>query len=216
MHKINAFIFDFDGTLGDSSQCGLIATQEAFDELGYPVPSHEQIEYYMGIPIEQSFKLMLQNIVSDEDFNHLLTTFRHKYALYEEDYLSSFPNINETLSQLKANGAQLFVLSSKKTEVLERNMTALGLSHLFTEVIGSDKVTAYKPDPAGILYLINHYNLDSQQTMMIGDATFDIQMGKRANVYTCAVTWGAHTKELLLNESPTYLVNNANEWLNFI
>ncbi|MCW6682245.1 HAD family hydrolase [Aerococcaceae bacterium NML160702] len=213
---IRAFIFDFDGTIGDSSECGLRATQEAFAELGYGIPSRDQIEYYMGIPIEQSFKLMLPHEISDTDFNALLTFFREKYATYEDEYLSSFAHVADTLRQLKARGSQLFVLSSKKTDVLHRNVATLGLIDLFTEIVGSDKVTAYKPDPAGILYLMHKYQLNPQQTIMIGDATFDIQMGNRAPVQTCAVTWGAHSLELLQAERPTFIVNCATEWLRLI
>lgn len=213
---IRAFIFDFDGTIGDSSECGLRATQETFAELGYGIPSRDQIEYYMGIPIEQSFKLMLPHEISDTDFNELLTFFREKYATFEDEYLSSFAHVADTLRQLKARGSQLFVLSSKKTDVLHRNGATLGLIDLFTEIVGSDKVTAYKPDPAGILYLIHKYQLNPQQTIMIGDATFDIQMGNRAQVQTCAVTWGAHSLELLQAERPTFIVNYATEWLRLI
>ncbi|MCW6659925.1 HAD family hydrolase [Aerococcaceae bacterium NML191292] len=213
---IRAFIFDFDGTIGDSSECGLRATQETFAESGYGIPSRDQIEYYMGIPIEQSFKLMLPHEISGTDFNALLTFFREKYATYEDEYLSSFAHVADTLRQLKARGSQLFVLSSKKTDVLHWNVATLGLIDLFTEIVGSDKVTAYKPDPVGILYLMHKYQLNPQQTIMIGDATFDIQMGNRAQVQTCAVTWGAHSLDLLQAERPTFIVNYATEWLRLI
>lgn len=56
---MKSYIFDFDGTIADSKQCSILATKEAFQILDLEIPSIEDIEYYMGIPIEQSFKQML-------------------------------------------------------------------------------------------------------------------------------------------------------------
>ncbi|WP_252902762.1 HAD hydrolase-like protein [Paucilactobacillus hokkaidonensis] len=50
------YIFDFDGTLADSGQAAVLATQSAFKEFNLATPTTSQIEYYMGIPIEVSFK----------------------------------------------------------------------------------------------------------------------------------------------------------------
>lgn len=63
MLEMKNYIFDFDGTLTDSEQCSIIATQQAFQNQGYKVPTAEQITYYMGVPIEKSFPLMIDEIV---------------------------------------------------------------------------------------------------------------------------------------------------------
>ena len=72
-------IFDFDGTIVDSKECSIVATQKSFKERGLEEPTVNLIEYYMGIPIEK-----------------------------------------------------LFVVSSKKTDVLIRNLEILDIDHLFT------------------------------------------------------------------------------------
>ena len=48
-------IFDFDGTIADSKECSIVATQKSFKERGLEEPTVNLIEYYMGIPIEKSF-----------------------------------------------------------------------------------------------------------------------------------------------------------------
>ncbi|MBE1556741.1 HAD family hydrolase [Sporosarcina limicola] len=50
----------------------------------------------------------------------------------------------------------------------------------------------YKPHPDGILKLVELYSLDKAETVMIGDAIFDLQMAKAADVASCGVTWGSH------------------------
>lgn len=208
---MKAIIFDFDGTLADSGECGLLATQQAFNELGLAVPSKEQIDYYMGIPIEQSFHEMTNHTLNEEQFKQLLNNFRQAYRQFEEQTISAFPTIDEVLSSLKQHGLLLFVVSSKKTDVLYRNLQKLKLDQFFTDWIGSDQVEHYKPHPDGIYKIIERYSLNTMDCVMIGDAIFDIQMGKAAGCKTVAVNWGSHSKTQLLEEEPTFFAHEVND-----
>ena len=210
---MNNYIFDFDGTLADSKFCSVIATQDAFKEFGLNVPSNEQIEHFMGIPIEVSFKEMTDYVFTDESFNYLLQIFRKHYKANENDTLAVFSNIPELLQELKSEGKQLFVVSSKKSDVLLRNLQKLKIDIYFKDIIGSDKVTHYKPHPEGILRIVELYDLNKEETLMIGDAIFDLQMAKSANVASCGVTWGSHKREKLLEEEPTFLIDEVNQLL---
>lgn len=214
--KITAIIFDFDGTLGDSKECGIIATKKAFEQFQLEVPSEEQIEYYMGIPIEQSFKEMSKRELNPDEFDNLLTAFRAFYKQYEEKYLRVFPGTKEMLSSLYADGKPLFVVSSKHSGVLERNLVSLGIAEYFKEVIGSDKVSHYKPHPEGIEYVLRGHQLAADETLMVGDAVFDLQMGKSAGVHTAAVTWGSHSEENLKKEAPDFVAHSNQELLDWI
>ena len=86
----------------------------------------------------------------------------------------------------------------------------------FEEIIGSDAVTHYKPHPEGINKVVAHYQFDPTKTIMIGDAIFDIQMGKAAGVKTIAVTWGSHDPKKLSEENPDALVDAPREILDFL
>ncbi|MFD3449907.1 HAD family hydrolase [Microbacteriaceae bacterium 4G12] len=207
------YIFDFDGTLVDSKQCSLLATQKAFEILQLNIPSQKQIEYYMGIPIEQSFSLMADRDLTEEEYNHLLETFRNYYKQFENQTLVLFTNIPAVLEKLKRENNRLFVISSKKSDVLLRNLQTLEIDHYFDNLIGSDQVSHYKPHPAGILQLQAIHDLDLEKSIMIGDAIFDIQMGAAAGCKTCAVTWGSHSKSNLLAQNPTYCIDEVEELL---
>lgn len=207
------YIFDFDGTLADSKLCSVIATQDAFKEFGLDVPSTQQIEHYMGIPIEVSFKEMTDYIFTDEAFQLLLQIFRKHYKANENNTLTAFRNIPEVLQELKSANKQLFVVSSKKSDVLLRNLQKLKIDTYFKDIIGSDKVTHYKPHPEGIKKLVELYDLVKEETVMIGDAIFDLQMAKSADVTSCGVTWGSHRRENLLMEEPTFLIDEVHQLL---
>jgi phosphoglycolate phosphatase len=92
-----------------------------------------------------------------------------------------------------------------------RNLQMLGIDKYFKDIIGSDKVSNYKPHPEGILKILELYTLKPEETIMIGDAVFDLQMAKAANVLSCGVTWGSHQKEKLSKENPTFLVEEVQQ-----
>lgn len=206
-------IFDFDGTIADSKECSIVATQKSFKERGLEEPTVNLIEYYMGIPIEKSFSLMSSVDLDDHQLEALIKTFRQNYKEVESSYLKLYKHMTEQLQSLSKD-KQLFVVSSKKTDVLIRNLEILDIDHLFTEVIGSDKVNHYKPSPDGINYILNKYQLENEETISIGDAIFDMQMANSAKVASCAVTWGTHSIEELKSENPTYIIHEVTE-LNF-
>lgn len=206
-------IFDFDGTIVDSKECSIVATQKSFKERGLEEPTVNLIEYYMGIPIEKSFSLMSSVDLDDHQLEALIKTFRQNYKEVESSYLKLYKHMTEQLQSLSKD-KQLFVVSSKKTDVLIRNLEILDIDHLFTEVIGSDKVNHYKPSPDGINYILNKYQLENEETIYIGDAIFDMQMANSAKVASYAVTWGTHSIEELKSENPTYIIHEVTE-LNF-
>jgi len=206
-------IFDFDGTIADSKECSIVATQKSFKERGLEEPTVNLIEYYMGIPIEKSFSLMSSVDLDDHQLEALIKTFRQNYKEVESSYLKLYKHMTEQLQSLSKD-KQLFVVSSKKTDVLIRNLEILDIDHLFKEVIGSDKVNHYKPSPDGINYILNKYQLENEETIYIGDAIFDMQMANSAKVASCAVTWGTHSIEELKSENPTYIIHEVTE-LNF-
>ncbi len=77
-------------------------------------------------------------------------------------------------------------------------------------------VTQKKPNPEMLLITLKKLRVDYRDAVMIGDTTFDIEMGKAINMDTIAVTWGAHTKEMLQQSGPTYMIDSFSELLRFI
>ncbi|MGM0232150.1 HAD family hydrolase [Enterococcus sp. AZ094] len=216
MKKIECVIFDLDGTLLDSRECSIKATKAAFTEMGLKVPSEVVIEHYMGIPIEESFFKMSEQPLDQETATELIRVFRTYYQTYEESTLNVFPEIPHVLEILMKRKVPCFVVSSKKTAVVKRNLAAQSLVAFFEEIIGSDAVSHYKPHPEGIDKVVTHYQFDPTRTIMVGDAIFDIQMGKAAGVKTIAVTWGSHDAKKLSAEKPDALAEAPQDILDYI
>lgn len=202
-------MFDFDGTLADSGKTAVLATQKTFADFGLVEPSSDQIRGYMGIPIEKSFPLL----GATKDLDEMFDSFRQNYQTLEADNVKLYPKIKEVLARLKENGKQIYAVSSKHSEALRRNLKLLGIVEYFDDLVGSDQVKHYKPAPDGIELLLERYELSKKETVMIGDAIYDIQMGHAAGVKTAGVFWGAFDWDAVLEQKPTFTLMKVEQLL---
>ena len=205
------YLFDFDGTLADTAAVTVAAFNQAFQAMGQPEPDPNVVKDYMGVPIEVSFPEMMPTL-TDAQLEEAYDYFRTAYKDYEHK-TTLFDGIKEVLDTLHSEGKYLAIVSSKVTPSLKRLLDFLEIADDFKDVVGSDQVTHYKPAPDGINLLISRNQLQAAETVMIGDARYDLQMGKNAGVKTCGCTWGAYNVQSLKDEEPTYLLNSPKDLL---
>lgn len=211
------FLFDFDGTIADSGDAATLATQACFKDFDLEVPTAETVRYYMGVPIEIFIPELVEKQgkhYSAEQFEAMYDSFRRHYGEIEQETTTLFPQMKDTLTALKDAGKKLFIVSSKASTSLKRNLKTLGIADLFDDLIGSDQVEHYKPAPDGVLMVIEKYHLDKNESVMIGDAKYDLQMGKAAGVKTCGCLWDTFDAQLLKAENPDFLSEKPAELLN--
>ena len=211
------FLFDFDGTIADSGDAATLATQACFKDFDLEVPTAETVRYYMGVPIEIFIPELVEKQgkhYSAEQFEAMYDSFRRYYGEIEHETTTLFPQMKDTLTALKDAGKKLFIVSSKASTSLKRNLKTLGIADLFDDLIGSDQVEHYKPAPDGVLMVIEKYHLDKNESVMIGDAKYDLQMGKAAGVKTCGCLWDTFDAQLLKAENPDFLLEKPAELLN--
>ena len=202
-------LFDFDGTLADSAQCSILATQAAFTAQHLPAPDAAAIVHSMGIPIETAFRSLGAAALSDAAYAALLADFRRYYSDYTADHVRLFPGISALLA--KAQHKPLAIVSSKRNARLRDNSTRLGIDGYIDVCIGSDQVTHYKPHPDSVHVALAAlgYHGAPEAVITVGDATGDIRMGQAAGIRTCAVTWGAHDATTLAAARPDTLVHDV-------
>ena len=207
--SLQSVLFDFDGTLADSGQCAVIATQQAFREHQLPAPPAAAIVQHMGIPIERCFRSLGAADLDDIAFAALLATFRQHYAAAAASHIHLYPGISDLLAALKAQGRSCGIISSKKAAVLRDNCAQLGIVAQFDVFVGSDDVRHYKPHPEGIERALAVLACPAGRAIYVGDAVSDIAAGRAAGVQTCAVTWGAHDAAALAAATPDFLLGDV-------
>lgn len=212
-----AVFFDFDGTLADSGECSVLATQAAFTASGLSVPEASTIRRVMGVPIEQSFRELGAAQFSNRDFAFLLQKFRSEYKRFESVTLKPYPGITELVAGLRSASIKLAIVSSKSTVTLARNCALLNLTALFDLLIGSDNVAHYKPDPEGVFKAMEFHSLaTASRVLVVGDSPLDIAMAKNAGAVSGAAMWGTSSPTSLVNSKPDITFNRPDEITKFV
>ena len=128
------------------------------------------------------------------------------------------PDIKERLDKellvntyWQSNMMLLLKRANKYFPLIEKILKALSFSKPFGSIIGGDSLDVKKPDPKGLLLMMNKFNCPPEKTLMIGDSAIDIETGKHAGVITCGVTYGLGNLDSLTNSNPDYLIDNLSQ-----
>jgi phosphoglycolate phosphatase len=211
------FIFDFDGTLADTTECITSSFQRSIEKAGLPSVSREKIIYLMGLPLKEVYKALLGATYEDDFYESLIKCYREHYTVFMPTKTHLYEGIEDILSSLKRRKRLCTIATSKKTALVALNAKYLGIHQYFDLIVGDDAVSLKKPDPEMVLHTLEELQIpDKSKVLVIGDSIFDIEMGNAAGVDTCAVTWGAHTTAELRKSSPTYLLENTAELFSLV
>ena len=205
MKKYPLLIFDWDGTLVDSKGLAVFAVQKIAEDLNYPMPSLESINYWFGLELME----MLQKLFPDGDLPQLVERF---YYYFSEERAGNgfFEGAVEMLAYLKDSNFLLAVATNRIKVKLERALELAGIKDLFVATYTSDEYAA-KPDPMMLFALLKELNMSPEDALMIGDTIFDMQFARNAGVDGLAACYGHHTQEQLAVYNPVGFIRNLGE-----
>jgi phosphoglycolate phosphatase len=206
-------IFDCDGTLVDSRAGIVRVLRMALADLGLDDSGCDAaLAEVIGLSLPQAAAALLPDQSHDMQ-TRLVDAYRHHYKLCADagelrDAL--FPGTRELLVELHAAGHILAIATGKSMRGLQRTLEDHDLGGLFQSLSTADTFPS-KPNPAMVEAILDQHNLPPEDAMMIGDTTYDIEMGHYAGVWTCAVTFGCHTRAQLATARPHYWINTMDE-----
>jgi len=199
-------IFDWDGTLADSTAVIKRALQRSAEDLGYPVPSDEQAAFIIGMGLRPALEHAIPTL-REEDLRPLTDRFRHHFTTGENEIVL-FDGVPEMLAALRARGHWLAVATGKSRRGLDRAFDTLGLRDHFVASRCADEGFS-KPHPGMLHALFDQTGLSAADAVMIGDTTHDLQLAENAGSASIAVTYGAHDRRLLEAHKPLTLVDSV-------
>lgn len=208
---IKNYIFDFDGTVADTIG-GIVATmQETFRLHGREIPSVDEIRGVIGLPLDGCMRAL--DISDESDVIELCATYRRIFPDIAMSQIELFPTVKETLTELHKNGKCLAIATSRNKHSLTEIMKRHGVLDNFDLLVSASDGYAPKPAPDMVLGILDKLGINQSETLVIGDTTFDIDMGNKAHCWTCAVTYGNHTRERLMTAQPNFIIDNFCEVL---
>lgn len=200
---ISCIIFDFDGTLADTAK-GIVATeQEMLRHLGLPMVTEEQMCSAIGLPLAESLRMGAS--VPDEMLETAVKLYRELFFDYAPQHIEVFDGVKETLEWLAGRGIEMAIATSRGRNSLGKILEVHGLSGYFNERVTADDGIKAKPAPDMVLALLERMGRRSDETLVVGDTTFDIDMGKGAGCRTLGVSYGNHSAEMLATSSPDWI-----------
>jgi len=203
-------IFDWDGTLVDSLDQVTAAVAAAIARAGLPARSAAAIRDVIGLGAAAGIARLYPD--DPDGARHALVTSEALPAVRErlEQPAPLFPAVADLLDELADAGHVLALATAKSRAGLERDLDATGLRPCLSASRCADDGVE-KPAPAIVHALLAATGMRPREAVVVGDTLYDLQMAAWAGVDAIAVTWGAHTRDRLLQGQPSAIVSERGE-----
>ncbi|HET55840.1 MAG TPA: HAD family hydrolase, partial [Ignavibacteria bacterium] len=199
MPKFSTFIFDVDGTLAHTNKLIFESFRHVAKKYLNKEVSDEEIVSLFG-PTE--------DVILKEWMNDNYTTAREDYYnFYSEQHnilANTFQGMDEILDSIKSSNKNLAIFTGKGRESTRITLEKIGYENYFELIVSGDDVENHKPAPDGILKILDHYKLNNDEVLMIGDSQHDVEASKSANVKIASVIWDSYAKDEVLKMNPDY------------
>ena len=211
--QFDLIVFDWDGTLFDSTALIVRCIQDACVDLGLPMPSAERSAYVIGLGLRDALEHVVPEL-PPQRYGELAQRYRHHYIASQHE-LSLFQGTLDMLRELKSRHHWLAVATGKGRQGLNDALAHSELVGMFDGSRTADE-TASKPHPRMLLELIDQFGVRAERTLMIGDTTHDLLLARNAGTASVGVSFGAHDPAAFDAYSPLHVAHSTAElhaWL---
>ena len=214
--KYEAVIFDWDGTLVDSTGRIVEAMQLASADAGMTKLSDFDIKQIIGLGLPEAICELWPKLEQD------VSTLNEMRRLYNLHYMSDLRSVmtfydhaeNLLTGLLRAN-LDIAVATGKSRQGLDRAFREFKIGHMFRDSRCADE-TKSKPHPLMLEELSSSLGVDPSAMVMIGDTEFDLKMANAAGIDGVAITHGAHDEKKLKACNPVMVVDSLKELHNWL
>jgi phosphoglycolate phosphatase len=206
--RYDLIVFDWDGTVMDSTAVIANSIQAACRDLNLTVPSDEAARHVIGMGLGEALRHAVPD-APESMYPSLVARYRHHF-LSQDEAIQLFTDAHETIVELHEAGYWLAVATGKNRNGLDRVLQSSGLGKYFHATRTADQ-TFSKPHPAMLLEIMDELGLEPERVLMVGDTTHDLQMAINARVDVVGLTHGAHPAEQLQALQPLALLKDFTE-----
>ena len=204
-HVRRLIAFDLDGTVVDSRRDLAQSANQLIVELG----GQELPEDVIGRMVGEGAAVLVDRALTEAGVVNEPKALPRFLEIYDGRLLrhtSVYPQIEDAI-QLARRNSRVCILTNKPVAPSERILTGLGLRGLFDDVIGGDGPFPRKPNPAGLLALVERAGLTPADVLLIGDSRIDHETAKNAGVQCCLAAYGFGYETFPVDQL------NGSEWI---
>jgi phosphoglycolate phosphatase len=185
---IRLAVFDLDGTIADSAPQILAAMRRGFAAVGLPAPDDRSVLSLVGLSLPTAVSRLVPEVAAGARAE-IVVAYRAAF-LADPVPPQLYPDAASMLRALREDsGLSLAIASGKTRRGIERVLRQHGLAHLFASLHGGDGHPS-KPDPAMLRAAMRAAGVEPEETVLVGDSPFDIEMARNAGVPAIGVAWG--------------------------
>ncbi len=207
---IKAVIFDFDYTLGDSTNGIVLSANYALEKMGHRICSTDMIKKTIGLSLKDTYVELTNdyNLDNAEEFRRLFVEMADKEMV---DNTVLYDGVKGILKALKANGIKVGIVTTKFGYRIEAILKKFDATELVDLIIGSDNVKVEKPNPEGLLMAVERLKLEKDELIYIGDSIVDAKTAVNAGVPFAGVLTGTTTREEFMQYANVCIGNSVAE-----
>ncbi len=215
--KVDAIIFDLDGTLLYTLPDIARAINGVLRAHGYPEHAEEEYKTLVGHGLRESVKHALPEGVDEEGLvDRLAEELTAEYRREPAAATVPYKGIPELLDYLSAAGIPTAVLTNKRQDVAREVVRRVLPQWRFTAVLGDGGDFPRKPETASSVYLARHLETEPEQVLFLGDSGVDMETAAGAGMIPGGVLWGYRSREELLQSGAWYLFASPQEVIDLL
>lgn len=212
MLRYDTIIFDLDGTLLDTLDDLMEATNYALAQMGYPSRSREEIQSFVGNGVAKLMERAVPTGTSPDQTARALEIFKPYYELHRKDKTAPYPGILDALQALRSKGCKLAVVSNK-FDAAVKSLAQDYFPGLMDLAAGENETGGIpkKPSPTMVLQTMAALGADPARSVYVGDSDVDLQTAKNAGLPCISVTWGFRRQDFLIQHGASVFAHHPQE-----
>jgi phosphoglycolate phosphatase len=215
---VRLIVFDCDGTLVDSQHNIIAAMGRAFAEVGETAPSDNAVRAVVGLSLDHAILTLLEGRDDAGHVERLVAAYKQAFFEHRQspDYSEPmFPMAREALQGLREAGYELGVATGKSARGLAAVLEHHDLDDLFVTLQTAD-VGPGKPHPAMLERAMEETGTLPDETVMIGDTSFDMMLARNAGCAGLGVAWGYHPVSELRTSGASHILEAFSDLMPYL
>jgi pyrophosphatase PpaX len=210
---IKGIVFDFDGTIVDSTNMVFKVLNDALKKRSLPTIEIELLGRMSGLPVGDIVNT--KTYISESTAKEIEKDVFDAYTVFCRTSCQLLPQVENTLKTLKSKQIKIGLLTATPSKSLKAVAEKFSLNDYF-DIILAKGDAKNKPNPEGLEKIITEFGIEKDECLYVGDSPIDILTGKAAGIKTIAVTTGLATIQQLKEAKPDNIIPNLDKLLTYV